>query len=194
MAAPRAWLGDALQASHACRMAGARSWAAEGLPRPVLAQEPSAQGRVGPPRAACPAARPGPWPPPGAAAPAQCPVSPLHPQQRGMRELDWRWRWSSCWAEPSESAILAVLLGRCRAPVARLCVLRCPSRPSVRRRCAVGAAVRCQGLGGAGRGCGPVGYRPWAIHRQWGGRRASHAANSRPGPPEVVGVRRGRAH
>ena len=191
-------LGDAPRASHAFRAAGAAPSAGASL----------GAGGSGPSGAAWGCLAGGSA---ETAASARCRlslsagVSPSHPWETGERERDRRRGWSSRWGGPSESDILAALSGRCMLCVARLCVSRCPSSPPVRRCCAVGGAVRFQGLGGwpwsRPRWSQAIGH-PLASGREAREPRVPFRAPGPPagggaqgpGPTGVIGGRRGEPH
>ena len=90
-------------------------------------------------------------------------VSPVHSGEAGERERDRRWWRSSRWGEPSESAIIVILVGmrggRRALPTTPLCISAVPW------------AVLCGALrGGVG---GGVGGRLWRQPRTTGGPRPS---------------------
>ena len=90
-------------------------------------------------------------------------VSPVHSGETGERERDRRWWRSSCWGEPSGSAITVILVGmrggRCALPATSRCI-------SV-----VTWAVPCGALRGGGGEA--VGGRLWRQPRTGRGRRPS---------------------
>ena len=90
-------------------------------------------------------------------------VSPVHSGETEERKWDRRWWRSSCWGEPSESAITVILVvirgGICALPTTSWCISAVPW------------AVPCGALrGGGGEG---VGGRLWRQPRTGGGRRPS---------------------
>ena len=96
-------------------------------------------------------------------SPRSAGVSPVHSGDTGERERDRRWWRSSCWGEPSESAITVILVGM-RGGRRALPTTSWPIS-------VVPWAVPCGALrGGGGEG---VGGRLWRQPRTGGGRRPS---------------------
>ena len=128
-----AWLaGAAVSASHASGapsrggVAGFAAWAAgavtsagsgSGVDGPVSAEAARGCRAGGPTSTAASASLP---------SSRSAGVPPVHSGETGERERDRQWWRSSCWGEPSESAITVILVGmrgrRCAHPTTSRCI------------------------------------------------------------------------